>query len=407
MRSVEQHLEIILNQIAPLEEFAIGLLESRGCVNAEDIYAPWSLPAFDTAAIDGYAVKVTDVAGASSELPIRLTVADVIAVGERPAGAVINGSAIRVSAGAPLPEETEAVIPLEFTDAGLAEVNIERAAVMSQYIRRRGEDISEGELVLPAGQVMDPRAIGLVAAIGKSNVVARPRPRVVIVTIGAELLEPGAAVVPGKVIDSNGTMLAAAAAEAGASVYRIGPLAEDLESVRTVIEDQLVRADLVITIGGTGAGSYELIKQVCGELGTVDYTRVAMQPGMAQGFGKIGLDDTPIFTLPGNPVAAFVSFEIFVKPVISKMMGKSSGQSVIRKAIVENAFYSTLDRKHFVRAVRVPGKQHVVRALDVQGTHLVASLARTDCLIVVPELVQEVRSGDTVEVIDLVDESVW
>lgn len=407
MRSVEQHLEAILNQIEPLEEFAIGLLESRGCVNAEDIVAPWPLPAFDTAAVDGYAVKVADVAGASAELPIILKVEDVIAVGDRPAGAVLNGTAVRVSAGAPLPEETEAVIPLEFTDAGLSEVNIERAAVLSQYVRRRGEDIAEAELVLPAGQIMDPRGIGLLAAIGKSNVVARPRPRVVIVTIGAELLEPGAAVVPGKVIDSNGTMLAAAAAEAGASVYRIGPLAENLENVRTVIEDQLVRADLVITVGGTGAGSYEMIKQVCGELGKVDYTRVAMQPGMAQGFGKIGLDNTPIFTLPGNPVAAFVSFEIFVKPVIAKMMGYNSYHAVTRKAVVENSFFSTLERKHYVRAVRVPGKQHVVRALDVQGTHLVASLARTDCLIVVPELVQEVRSGDTVEVIDLVDASVW
>jgi molybdopterin molybdotransferase len=328
-------------------------------------------------------------------------------VGERPAGAVVDGSAIRVAAGAPLPEETEAVIPLEFTDGGKTSVNIERAAVISQYVRRKGEDVMQDELVMPAGQVIDPRAIGLIAAIGRSSVQARPKPRVVIVTIGSELLDPGSQITPGKVIDSNGIMLAAAAAEAGATVYRVGPLAEDSQRIRSVVEDQLVRADLVITIGGTGAGSYDAIKEMGAALGEIDYTRVSMQPGMAQGFGWVGQDRIPILTLPGNPVAAYVSFEVFVRPVIARLQGKAQVLPKYRRAIAENSFSAQPGRKHFIRGVKVAGKSHLVSALDVQGTHLVASLARTDCLIVVPELVEEVRAGDAIDVIDLQDETIW
>lgn len=407
MRSVEQQLEIILSKVNPIEPFDIGLMEARGCVLAEDIRAPWPLPAFDSAAVDGYAVKVADVAGASTELPIRLAVSGELKVGERPAGAVLDGSAIRVAAGAPLPEETEAVIPLEFTDGGKTNVNIERAAVISQYVRRKGEDVMQDELVMPAGQVVDPRAIGLIAAIGRSSVQARPKPRVVIVTIGSELLDPGSQITPGKVIDSNGIMLAAAAAEAGATVYRVGPLVEDSQRIRSVVEDQLVRADLVITIGGTGAGSYDAIKEMGAALGEIDYTRVAMQPGMAQGFGWVGLDRIPILTLPGNPVAAYVSFEVFVRPVIARLQGKTQVLPKYRRAIAENSFGTQPGRKHFIRGVKVAGKSHLVSALDVQGTHLVASLARTDCLIVVPELVEEVRAGDAIDVIDLQDETIW
>jgi molybdopterin molybdotransferase len=174
-----------------------------------------------------------------------------------------------------------------------------------------------------------------------------------------------------------------------------------------VIEDQLVRADLVITVGGTGAGSYEAIRQVCAGVGEIEYSRVAMQPGTAQGFGWIGQDRIPLFTLPGNPVASFVSFEMFVKPVIYKLQGRENPKPKYRRAVVETPFSVVADKTHFVRGVRVDGQSHRVRALDVQGTHLIASLARTDCLIVVPEAVREVRAGDTVDVIDLVDETTW
>jgi molybdopterin molybdotransferase len=407
MRSVEQHLDAVLETISALEPFEIGLMESRGCVIAEDVVAPWPLPAFDAAAVDGFAVRVADVAGASAELPIKLEVTDIVKVGDRPSGSVISGGAVRVSAGAALPEDTEAVIPLEFTDGGISHVNVEKAAVISQYIRRKGEDIEDAEMVFPTGQVMDPRSIGLIAAVGRSSVIARPKPRVVIISVGAELLDPGSQVTPGKVIDSNGIMLAANAAEAGATVYRVGPLSEDITKIRSVIEDQLVRADLIITVGGTGAASYEAIRQVCAGLGEIEYSRVAMQPGTAQGFGWIGADRIPMFTLPGNPVAAFISFEMFVKPVIYKMQGRTQVKPQYRRATVETAFSVAAGKTHFVRGIRVDGQSHRVRALDIQGTHLIASLARTDCLIVVPEAVREVRAGDTVDVIDLIDETTW
>ena len=409
MRSVEQQLEAVLASVDPLESFPIALLEARGCVLAEDVTAPWSLPAFDSASVDGYAVRVFDVAGASSEISLSLRVQDTIGAGEKPGKSLIPGCAIRVSAGAPLPEETEAVVPVEYTDGGTEYVAISRSVAFGQYVRRSGEDVLAGSVVAAAGTEVDARILGLLAAVGRGQIEARPRPRVVVVSIGSELLPPGTPLEPGKVADSNGIMLAAAVGECGGKAFRVGPIPDDEAVIEQVLTDQLVRADAVIITGGTSASSYEAVRSVLNKIGNVEYSKIAMYPGAAQGFGRIGEEHVPIIMLPGSPAAAFVSFEVFVRPVMRKLLGLSNVGTPLQRAYVSNGFRSISGRRHYVRAIREhdAAGRHIVTALEGQGTHLIASLAKTQCLIVVPESVTDVSPGDVVDVLLLNDAAVW
>ena len=242
-RSVEEQLQEVLRDIEPLEPFPIGLMESRGCVLAEDVTAPWPLPAFDTASVDGYAVHALQTSLATTDEPCVLRVIDSIRSGESSSRALIPGTAIRVSAGSALPDETESVVPVEHTNGGDEEVAIFRPAKYGQSVRRCGEDVQAGNVVAPAGTAIDARVLGLLAAVGRSQVEARPRPRVVIVSIGSELLEIGAPLQPGRVPDTNGIMLAAAIAECGGVAYRVGPISDEPEVIQRVLSEQLVRAE--------------------------------------------------------------------------------------------------------------------------------------------------------------------
>ena len=408
-RSVEEQLNAVLSDIEPLEPFSIGLMESRGCVLAEDVRAPWPLPAFDTASVDGYAIHALQTSVASPDDPVVLRVIDVVAPGERPTRSLIPGTAIRVSAGSALPDDTEAVMPVEQTNGGDEEVAIYEPARLGQYIRRQGEDVQAGAIVAKAGTAIDARTLGLMAAVGRSQVEARPRPRVVVVSIGQELLEIGAPLEPGKIPDTNGIMLAAAIAECGGVAYRVGPISDEPEVIQRVLSEQLVRADLVITTGGTSALSSDHIRQAFSKLGHVSHQRVAMYPGGAQGHGTIGEEQVPILALPSNPASAFVAFEVFVRPVLRRMFGHDPYGAHPQTATITNGFGSPQGKRHYVRGIREtdPLGRHVVTALDGQGTHLIASLARTECLIVIPEAITNVNPGDTVDVLLLNDVSVW
>ena len=409
MRTVDEHLSAVLSQVHPLEPFAISLLESRGCVIAEDVTAPWPLPAFDAAAVDGYAVVVSDIAKASAATPVTLTVIATIDAGERPTKGLFSGAAIRVSAGAVLPEGTEAVIAREHTEGDDNTVTILQPATVGQYVRRKAEDVAIGEVVVTAGSTVDARILGLLAAVGRQSVNARPRPRVVVVSVGSELQEAGAAIELGRIPDSNGIMLSAAVAEHGGVSYRVGPLTSDPAKVAQTLEDQLVRADLVLVTGGTSAASYDIIAQAMESLGEVAFHRIAMQPGAAQGFGFLGDDNIPVMVLPGNPVAAFVSFEVFVRPVLRRLLGHKEERNVMVRAKLDTAIASTNDRRHFIRATREISAKgvHVVRPLEEQGVHLVGGLARTECLIVVPDSVTQLSQGDDVDVLLLTDTAMW
>ena len=402
MRSVEEHLQSVLAGVVPLSPLDVTLVDARGCVLAEDVTAPWPLPAFDNAARDGYAVKSSDVLAASDGKPVTLRVIDDVPAGFRATTELREGAAIRVMTGAPLPEGAEAVVPLEWTDGGMPEVKVTRTVARGANVRRRGEDISLGEVVAPAGTIVGPREIALLAAVGRGRVSVHPQPRVVILSTGNELVEPGSPLGPGLIADSNGVTIAAAVQEAGAIAYRVGPVPDDAGTLLSVLEDQLVRADLIVTTGGVSAGAYDTVRAVLSRLGTVEFTTVAMTPGMPQGHGTLGPDLTPIFTLPGNPVSAYVSFEIFVRPVIRRMLGHERIYRPVVRAVLADSLPSPAGKRQFARGhLSVEEGRYVVRPAGGQGSHMLGALAKANALVVVHEDVTEMKPGTAVAVLRL------
>ncbi len=402
MRTVEEHLQSVLAGVEPLSPLDVTLVDARGCVLAEDVTAPWPLPAFDNAQTDGYAVKASDLLAASDGKPVTLRVIDDVPAGYRASVEVREGSAIRVQTGAPLPEGAEAIVPMDWTDGGTAEVKVTRSIARGANVRRRGDDVPLGEVVCSRGTVLGPREIALLAAVGRGRVSVHPEPRVVIISIGSELVEPGMPLSPGLIADSNGVTIAAAVQEAGAIAYRVGPLPDDATTLLATLEDQLVRADMIVTTGGVSAGAYDTVKDVLSRLGTVEFTTVAMQPGMPQGHGTLGPDDTPIFTLPGNPVSAYVSFEVFVRPVIRRMLGHAQIYRPVVRAVLVDPLPSPAGRRQFARGhLAVEEGRYVVRPAGGQGSHMLGSLAQANALVVVPEDITEVKPGTAVAVLRL------
>ena len=402
MRSVEEHLQSVLAGVEPLSPLDVTLVDARGCVLAEDVTAPWPLPPFDNAATDGYAVKAADLLAASDGKPVVMRVIDDVPAGYRASVALREGTAIRINTGAPLPEGAEAVVPFEWTDGGMPEVRITRSIARGANVRRRGDDVGLGDVVATEGTVLGPRDIALLAAVGRGRVSVHPQPRVVIISTGSELVEPGMPLSPGLVADSNGVTIAAAVQEAGAIAYRVGPLPDDAAAFLATLEDQLVRADLVVTTGGVSAGAYDTVKAVLSRLGTVDFTTVAMQPGMPQGHGVMGPEETPIFTLPGNPVSAYVSFEVFVRPVIRRMLGHQRIYRPVVRAVLAEPLVSPKGRRQFARGLlAVEDGRYVVRPAAGQGSHMLGALAKANALVVIPEDVTEVKAGTAVAVLRL------
>jgi molybdopterin molybdotransferase len=394
---VEEHLSRCLAAVTPLPPLDLALLEALDCVLAEDVVATGSLPAFDNSSMDGYAVHVEDVASATEESPVTLPVLADLAAGATEALPLVRGSAVRIMTGAPVPPATGAVVPVEWTDAGVAKVSVRRSPRPGQNIRRVGEDVEPGQVLLRAGTRLGPRHLALLAATGRDRVRVRPRPRVVVVSTGSELVEPGRPPGFGQVSDANGYSLTAAALDVGAVAYRVGIVQDDPRALMSTLEDQLVRADLVITSGGVSAGAYDTVKEVLSRLGTVAFDKVAMQPGMPQGFGAVGADSTPIFTLPGNPVSAYVSFEVFVRPALRKMLGEPQLHRPSVGATVTEGWTSPAGKRQFVRVElsRDDSGQALVHPVGGHGSHLVADLATANALAVVPEQTTRVAPGDT------------
>ena len=313
-----------------------------------------------------------------------------------------EGTAIRIMTGAPLPEGAEAIVPVEDTDGEMPQVKVYDKTARGQHIRRRGDDVGLADVVATAGTVLGPREIALLAAVGRGSASVHPRPRVVVLSTGSELVEPGGQLQPGLISDSNGVSIAAAAAEAGAVAYRVGPVMDDAPTLLATLEDQLVRADLVVTTGGVSAGAYDTVKAVLSRMGTVEFVKVAMQPGMPQGHGVLGPDATPIFTLPGNPVSAYVSFEVFVRPVLRRLLGHKEIYRPVVRAVCAERLTSAAGKRQFARGIlSVEDGRFVVRPAEGQGSHMLGGLARANSLVVIPEGVTRVDVGDPVAVLQL------
>jgi molybdopterin molybdotransferase len=385
-----------------LAALELTLSDAHGCVLAEDVQTSFPLPPFDNSAMDGYAVRSEDIRAASESAPVTLHVVGDVAAGSTSPYTVQPGLCVRIMTGAPIPPGADAVVPLEETDGGLAQVAIRRAALAGNSIRTAGEDAAEGMTVLTTGTHLGATQLGLLAAVGRERVQVRPRPRVVVISTGSELVEPGQPLGRGQIPDANSALLTAAAIEAGAIAYRVGIVADDPGALADTFDDQLIRADVIVTSGGVSVGAYDVVKEVLSRAGTVKFDRVAMQPGMPQGFGTIGPDQTPFFGLPGNPVSAYVSFEVFVRPALRRMLGVEPINRPVVRARVSEALRSPSGRRSYLRAwLSVENGVYTVKPIGGHGSHLVASLAASNALILVPADQTEVEAGAAVSVMML------
>jgi molybdopterin molybdotransferase len=400
MTSVDEHLAEVLATIRPLPPVAADLAGAEGGVLAEDITASTPLPSFDNSAMDGYAVQARDIEGATDAAPVILPVTGEIAAGDTGSYQVTQGSCVRIMTGALLPSGADAVVPVEWTDGGTASAAFRRPAAPGDALRRRGDDVAKGDVLLTAGTRVGAVQLALLAAAGVGSALVRPRPRVAVISTGNELAEPGTPIVPGRIWDSNSFMLAAAAREAGAVAHR-HRISDDQAGVMAAIEDQLGRADLLVTSGGVSmGGEHDVVKAALAGLGTITFRKVAMQPGMPQGFGVVGPHRTPIFTLPGNPVSSFVSFVLFVRPALRALQDLNTERISPARAVLTGEVRSPRGRRSFLRGV-LDAEEGTVTPLTGQASHQLGALAQANALIIVPEQVVTMDAGDPAEVMRL------
>ncbi|HTI75208.1 MAG TPA: gephyrin-like molybdotransferase Glp [Mycobacterium sp.] len=396
MRTVDEHRRVVAGLITAKPAETVPLAETLGLVLADDVVAPLSLPGFDNSAMDGYAVMADDVAGATPEQPVLLPVAEDIPAGRTDALTLKPGTAHRIMTGAPLPAGATAVVPVEVTDGATDTVSIRAAARDGQHLRRAGEDVTAGTTVLRAGHVLTPASLGLAAALGLGELKVVPRQRVLVMSTGSELVAPGTPLQPGQIYESNAVMLAAAVRDAGAVVVAAPMVGDDVAAFRDALTRHATDADLIITTGGVSAGAYEVVKDSLG--GEVDFVKVAMQPGMPQGAGSV--NGTPIITLPGNPVSALVSFEVFIRAPLRIAMELPNPDRPRRTAVLAEDLTSPRGKRQFRRGV-LDRDAETVTSYGPPASHHLRWLASADCLLEIDEDVAELAAGSPVHVWDL------
>lgn len=379
---------------------AVALADAQGLVLADDVVAPLALPVFDNSAMDGYAVRAEDVAGATADHPVVLEVAEDIPAGRTDELTLQPKTAHRIMTGAPVPAGTTAVVPVEDTDGGVDSVAIRSPRPAGAHIRRAGEDVAPGTTVLRQGQVVTPAVLGLAAALGMAELPVVPRQRVLVMSTGSELVSPGEALRPGQIYESNSIMLAGAVREAGAEVIAVATAEDDVAQFSSILDRYAADADLIITSGGVSAGAYEVVKDAFGREGDqgVDFVKVAMQPGMPQGIGRVA--GATIVTLPGNPVSALVSFEVFIRPALRRAMGLPDPERPHRPAVLAESLTSPRGKRQFRRAIldRDAGS---VTSYGPPASHHLRWLASANALLDIPEDVVEVSEGTELQVWDL------
>jgi molybdopterin molybdotransferase len=393
VRTVEEHQAVVAALLAPLPSEDVPLAEAHGRVLARDVAATVALPGFDNSAMDGYAARWAEVAGATGA-PVRLPVADDIPAGRTDVVPLAPGTVQRIMTGAPLPPGADVVIPVELTDGGTEVVEIRDVLPAGSHLRAAGEDIAAGTVALTAGAPLGAAQLGLAAAVGVTTLPVRRRPRVLVLSTGSELVAPGRPLLPGQIYESNSQLLVAAVEEAGGVARRLHFVPDDVDQFLATVRSELAGADLLITSGGVSAGAYEVVKDAFRGLGTVEFTKVAMQPGGPQGAGTV--DGVPVVTLPGNPVSAFVSFEVFVRPALRRALGHAAPDRLRVPAALTGALTSPPGRRQYLRGRYDDG---AVSQVGGPGSHLVAHLSRANCLVVVPEDVTELPAGAQVHVV--------
>jgi molybdopterin molybdotransferase len=400
--SVEEHLTAILGSLPVPEPIELRLMDALGLVLAEDVSSEVTLPAFENAAMDGYAVVAVDIADATVDQPVLLPVVGEVLAGADSLPTVSPGRVVRIMTGAPLPPGADAVVPVETTSGGQGQVAFHRAFEAGSHVRRPGEDLFPGQPLVAAGRRLSPPDVGLLSAAGVTRVTCYPPPRVVVMSTGDELVpatqEPG----PGQIRDANGPMLTAMVRTAGGIPFSAGIVPDDRKALMYAFDTNRGHCDLFVCTGGASAGTRDLLPDVIGAMGEVTTAKVAMKPGMPQILGRIG--ETPVIGLPGNPVSAFVSFEEFVRPAIRRLQGRRDVQRPTVHATASESMSSPPDKRSYLRVqLAREGAGWVARPTGSQGSHVITSIAQADGLAVIPEDVTEVAAGDEVRVQLLVD----
>ncbi|WP_143965315.1 gephyrin-like molybdotransferase Glp [Gordonia zhaorongruii] len=432
MRSVEDHLSLVTASAVAPRPIQVAISEAQGLMCAEEVATTDPMPGFDQAAIDGYAVRAVDVTLAGTTAPadpsaladepvdasvlddtdrvvVHLPVVGEVAPGSRTPTRLQPGQAVRVETGAPMPTLADAVIPHRWTDGGGDRVMVGHAVESGEYVRRTGDDVQPGDIAVRSGTVIGAAQVGLLAAVGRSRVLVHPRPRVAVIAVGSELVDIDRDPGPGQNFDVNSYALAAAARDAGAEVHRVGIAEREPERLREVVEGQLIRSEIVVVCGAVGGVASQVITEAVEELGDLEVGRVGMHPGSVQGFGRLGKDEIPTFLLPANPVSALVTFEVMVRPLIRIALGK---RQPMRRTVVARTIgpiASVVGRKGYLRGRLMRDEKsgdylaQVIGESETGASHLLAELAEANCLIVVPEDVEDLATGDRVEVVFLAE----
>ena len=412
MISVEEALERILANVSRLEPEERPILDALGQVVAEDVISEFNIPQLDNTAMDGYAVRAADTARATERRPATLRVIGELAAGYLFDGSVEPGTAVRIMTGAAVPAGADAIVPFEETDepAGRAfgsfaksrdAVGVLKAAVPGANIRRAAEDLQKGQRVIAAGALLHPAQIGVLASLGEATVRVHRRPVVAILSTGDEVRDPGQQLQPGQIYDSNAYSIAAMVSANGGIPRRLGIARDTVEALTAKLREGF-DADLLVTSAGVSRGDYDVVKDVLAKEGEVDFWTVRMRPGKPLAFGAFasGGRRVPHIGLPGNPVSSMVSFELFGRPAIFKMLGRDDWQRPRVRAIAEEPIANTDARRVFARAIVTRRAGRYYAALTgPQGSGILTSMAVANALAVVPEDVPGIAAGDEVDTI--------
>jgi molybdopterin molybdotransferase len=417
VRSVEEQQARVMTAAVAPRPIRVAIAEAQGLMCAEEVVTERPLPGFDQAAIDGYAVRSVDVAGVEFDgefgdddpeaeprgLEVRLPVVGEIEAGARTPSRLQPRQAARVHTGAPMPTLADAVLPVRWTDGGQNKIRVLRGVSSGAYVRRAGDDVQPGDVAVRAGTIIGPAQVGLLAAVGRDRVLVHPRPRLSVMCVGDELVDISRTPGNGQVYDVNSYALAAAGRDAGAEVNRVGVVSSDAKELREVVEGQVNRAEIVVIAGAVGGAAADKVCSVLSTLGEMEVIRVAMHPGSVQGFGQLGAEAVPTFLLPANPVSALVVFEMMVRPLIRLSLGKRQPLRRVIEARTLSAISSVPGRKGFLRGQLMRDQdtdEYLVQVLGAPGasSHLLATLAEANCLVMVPSDTEQIRTGEVVSV---------
>ncbi|MBI5193110.1 MAG: molybdopterin molybdotransferase MoeA [Nitrospirae bacterium] len=397
MRSVEEALKTVLDNIKVLGTERIPIQDSLGRVLGEDVYSNLFLPPWNNSAMDGYAVRWENVKNAAKENPAKLNVVGDIRAGLLPDKPVGDEEAIRIMTGAPVPEGADTVIRVEDTKTEDKIVSIFKASRQGENIRKRGENVKKGDLVLTKGTSIGPGQLGSMAMVGKPVVTVYRRPVVTVMSTGDELADFDEALTENKIPNSNSYAVASQVLEAGATPHVLGIARDNKESLREKI-GQGLSGDMMIVSGGVSVGDYDFVKDILKEYGIdMKFWTVGIKPGHPIAFGLVG--DKPIFGLPGNPVSTMVTFEVFARPALQKMCGHTNLFRPVVDAIAEDEFSDRPGRTHYVRSlIRYNDGKYYVKSTGSQGSGILMSMAYANCFIILPADKEKVLAGETVKV---------